>query len=89
MAIRSTIAVTVCALALAACGGHSGAKAGQLSLGMVTDVGGLGDNAFNDSAHKGLLRAQEQLGANVTVLESNRRPIIRRICRSSPIGTST
>lgn len=70
MAIRSTIAVTVCALALAACGGQSGSKPGQLSLGMVTDVGGLGDNAFNDSAHKGLLRAQDQLGANVSVLES-------------------
>ena len=70
MAIRSTIAVTACALALAACGGHSGPAPGQLSLGMVTDVGGLGDNAFNDSANKGLQRAHAQLGAYVSVLES-------------------
>lgn len=70
MAIRLAIAVTACALALAACGGQSGPAPGQLSLGMVTDTGGLGDNAFNDSAHKGLVRAQDQLGASVTVLES-------------------
>lgn len=70
MAIRSTIVVTVWALALAACGGQSGPKPGQLSLGMVTDIGGLGDNAFNDSADKSLQRAKDQLGASVSALES-------------------
>jgi len=43
---------------------------GALSLGMVTDVGGLGDRSFNDSAHAGLLQAQSQLGARIQVLQS-------------------
>src|SRR5689334_15831020 len=70
MAIRFFIAVAVCALTLTACGAATGHAPGQLTLGMVTDIGGLGDNAFNDSAHKGLVRAQDQLGAQVSVLES-------------------
>jgi basic membrane protein A and related proteins len=37
---------------------------------MVTDVGGLGDKSFNDSAYRGLQRAQSQLGALVSVLQS-------------------
>ncbi len=37
---------------------------------MVTDVGGLGDKSFNDSAHRGLLRAQTELHATVSVLQS-------------------
>jgi basic membrane protein A len=37
---------------------------------MVTDVGGLGDKSFNDSAHQGLVNAQIKLGARVTVLQS-------------------
>ena len=39
-------------------------------LGMVTDVGGLGDKSFNDSAYAGLQRAQKELGANIDVLQS-------------------
>lgn len=70
MAIRLFIAVAVCALTLTACGTAAGHAPGQLTLGMVTDIGGLGDNAFNDSAHKGLVRAQDQLGAQISVLES-------------------
>jgi basic membrane protein A len=37
---------------------------------MVTDVGGLGDKSFNDSAYRGLLRAQEELHAGISVLQS-------------------
>lgn len=39
-------------------------------LGMVTDVGGLGDRSFNDSAYAGLLRAKKDLGAQIQVLQS-------------------
>lgn len=39
-------------------------------LGMVTDVGGLGDKSFNDSAYAGLQRAQAEIGANIEVLQS-------------------
>ena len=40
------------------------------SLGMVTDVGGLGDRSFNDSAYAGLLRAHRDLHVRITVLQS-------------------
>ncbi len=58
------------AFTLTACGHHEGPKPGQLTLGMVTDVGGLGDKSFNDSAYSGLQRAQAQLGAYIQVLQS-------------------
>ncbi|HTW84214.1 MAG TPA: BMP family ABC transporter substrate-binding protein [Candidatus Sulfotelmatobacter sp.] len=44
---------------------------GVLRVGMVTDVGGLGDHSFNDSAYAGLLRAHRELGVATTVLESS------------------
>jgi basic membrane protein A len=37
---------------------------------MVTDVGGLGDRSFNDSAYRGLVRARDGLGAYIQVLQS-------------------
>jgi len=52
-------------------GSSSGAGAGQKPrLAMVTDVGGLGDKSFNDSANAGLKRAEAQLGVQVQVLQS-------------------
>lgn len=58
------------AIGPAACGHHHGPAAGQLTLGMVTDVGGLGDGSFNDSAYRGLKTSQSQLGAYIQVLQS-------------------
>lgn len=60
------------ALVLSGCGRHGAgaARPGQLTLGMVTDVGGLGDKSFNDSAYRGLQHAQSALGANIQVLQS-------------------
>ena len=37
---------------------------------MVTDIGGLGDRSFNDSAYRGLLAAQTHLDAYIQVLQS-------------------
>jgi len=37
---------------------------------MVTDIGGLGDKSFNDSADSGLQRAKTKLGAEVQTLQS-------------------
>ena len=37
---------------------------------MVTDVGGLGDQSFNDAAWRGLERAEEELGIDINVIES-------------------
>lgn len=38
---------------------------------MVTDIGGLGDKSFNDSANAGLKRAESELGAHVQVVQSH------------------
>ncbi len=37
---------------------------------MVTDVGGLGDKSFNDSAYRGLLHSRQDLRAYIKVLQS-------------------
>lgn len=58
------------ALGPAACAHHHGPAPGQLTLGMVTDVGGLGDGSFNDSAYRGLKSSQAQLNAYIQVLQS-------------------
>jgi basic membrane protein A len=39
-------------------------------LAMITDTGGLGDQSFNDLAWAGLAKAEEELGAERKVLES-------------------
>jgi basic membrane protein A len=58
-------------LALGGCAWHHrGPHPGQLTLGMVTDIGGLGDHSFNDSAYRGLLQSRARLGAYVQVLQS-------------------
>lgn len=48
-----------------------GADASDVQAAMVTDVGGLGDNSFNDSANAGLERAESEMGAKIDVLESS------------------
>ncbi|GAC1577559.1 MAG: BMP family protein [Candidatus Elarobacter sp.] len=55
--------------ALASCAGKHVA-AGTVRIGMVTDVGGLGDRSFNDSAYAGIVRAKAQLGVGTTVVQS-------------------
>jgi len=45
--------------------------AGTVRIGMVTDVGGLGDRSFNDSAYAGLVRAKSDLHVETTVLQSH------------------
>ncbi|HTX56377.1 MAG TPA: BMP family ABC transporter substrate-binding protein [Candidatus Acidoferrales bacterium] len=69
-ALAALLACVVSMCSLAACTTHRGPKPGQLTLGMVTDVGGLGDRSFNDSAYRGLLHAKSNLDAYVQVLQS-------------------
>jgi basic membrane protein A len=51
------------------CAGKQSAS-GAVRIGMVTDVGGLGDRSFNDSAYAGLVRAKTNLHVDTTVLQS-------------------
>ena len=41
----------------------------KFKIGLVFDVGGLGDKSFNDSAHRGLVKAQKELGVQVQYIE--------------------
>ena len=75
MKLRSRAAALVLALVplcamTAGCAPKSSGD-GRLKVGMVTDVGGLGDRSFNDSAYAGLQRAKKTLGVDTTVLQSH------------------
>ena len=63
------LALAVVSMCAAGCGAKGNAS-GTVRIGMVTDVGGLGDRSFNDSAYAGLVRAKEQLHVGTTVLQS-------------------
>jgi basic membrane protein A and related proteins len=45
-------------------------SAKKLKIGMVTDVGGVNDQSFNQSAWEGLTRTKEELGTNIGYKES-------------------
>jgi len=55
----------------------------KLCVGLVFDVGGLGDKSFNDAAYLGLMRAQRELGAVVRFIEpgdgSDRESALREL----------
>jgi basic membrane protein A len=76
MFLRTTLFATVlgaaCVLgAVAGCAPKTDPNAPKVyRIGMVTDIGGLGDRSFNDSAYAGLLEAKQKLHADVTVLQS-------------------
>jgi basic membrane protein A len=63
------------ALVAAGCGGSGGGggeggSSSDVRPGLVLDVGGLGDEGFNDSAYAGLKRAEKDFGVKVDYLES-------------------
>ncbi|WP_199543472.1 MULTISPECIES: BMP family protein [Prauserella] len=64
-------------LALSACGGggeDSGAGSGgdgALKIGLAYDIGGRGDQSFNDSAARGLDKAKQEFGIEATELEAS------------------
>lgn len=45
-------------------------SAAPMKIGMVTDVGGLGDQSFNDAAYRGLQMLEKEFGVKITVIES-------------------
>src|SRR5687768_18202710 len=42
----------------------------KIKVGMVTDIGGLDDRSFNQSAYEGLKRAESEVGAEIRALTS-------------------
>ncbi|MDW8104708.1 MAG: BMP family ABC transporter substrate-binding protein [Armatimonadota bacterium] len=53
----------------------------RLRAAMVTDIAGIGDRSFNESAWRGLQRAEKELGAEVRYLESAKLPDYERNLR--------
>ncbi len=64
----------VFSLLAVSCGGDADGEASgeeKVSIGMVTDTGGVNDQSFNQSAWEGLKRAEKDLGVKVAYKESN------------------
>jgi basic membrane protein A len=79
--IRLTAGLLALGLSLAACakndsgssgstGGSSGAPTSNLKIGLAYDIGGRGDQSFNDSAARGLDKAKSEFGFDVKELEA-------------------
>jgi basic membrane protein A len=71
------ILLSIMALSLAGCGGaapaaeeEAEAPAVEFSAGMVTDMGGVDDQSFNQAGWEGMELAAEELGIEVSYLES-------------------
>ena len=58
-------------LSLAACSGKEKAPVETYKVGLVTDLGGVEDQSFNQSAWEGLQRAEEDFGVEVNFLSSS------------------
>jgi basic membrane protein A len=63
-------ALALTALAFAGGGGQQAKASGVFRVGLVTDVGGVNDQSFNQSAWEGLQRFSKDTGANVSYIES-------------------
>ena len=50
--------------------GSAAVDASDLKIGLVTDVGGVNDGSFNQTAWEGMERAAKELGVTVNYLES-------------------
>jgi basic membrane protein A and related proteins len=81
--LRTTLLALLAALLVAGCGGSddgttapatgaatTDAPAETLRVGLITDLGQLDDDGFNELAFRGLTRAEEELGIEGRVVES-------------------
>src|SRR5262245_54389451 len=63
--------------------GSAGVGAKRIQVGVVFDVGGLGDKSFNDLAYAGLTRAEAELDITTRYIEpgdgSDRESAIRQL----------
>src|SRR3954470_22839235 len=70
--------VTAVAVLAAGCGGSDDTAAGTtettaadaIKVGLITDLGQLNDNGFNELAYNGLKRAERELRGQVLVVQS-------------------
>mgnify|MGYP003573255192 CR=1 FL=1 len=72
--IYSLMAILIiAAVVLAACGSSDETASGDYKVCEVTDLGGVDDKSFNQLAWKGVTDAEEQLGIDGSVLESQQQ----------------
>ncbi|MEU8892409.1 BMP family ABC transporter substrate-binding protein [Streptomyces sp. NPDC048442] len=64
----AALAFTATACGESSTGSSSSGESGKLKIGMAYDVGGRGDNSFNDSAARGLDKAKKEFGAETKEL---------------------
>ncbi|HYX83500.1 MAG TPA: BMP family ABC transporter substrate-binding protein, partial [Gaiellales bacterium] len=75
----AALAAALAVLVATGCGGGSSGGGGggssgggkTFKIGLVTDIGGLNDRSFNHLAYVGLQRAENELGVDGKVLQSN------------------
>jgi basic membrane protein A and related proteins len=63
------LAVHVALLFVHVSGAAQPAAQDRVNVGIVLDVGGLGDKSFNDGAYRGAERAEKELGAHIRLIE--------------------
>src|SRR5215813_14170427 len=63
------LAVHVALLFVHVSGAAQPAARDRVNVGIVLDVGGLGDKSFNDGAYRGAERAEKELGAHIRLIE--------------------
>lgn len=68
---KALILIFVVVLALSFVGCTKAEKAKVIKVAMVTDVGGVNDQSFNQSAWEGLQKAETDMGIKVSYMESN------------------
>lgn len=67
--IGSAVCILI-ASALVACPAQ---ESNEIIIGMVTDVGGLGDKSFNDGVHEGLQKVESRYDVDIRLVESNQQ----------------
>ena len=84
--IAALVAFNTVLLVAGAGRGGPGRCEEEICVGLVFDVGGLGDKSFNDAAHRGLMRARDEVGVGVFAIEpgdgSDRESALRQLASS-------
>lgn len=80
MTLKKFVTITMIASLLTSCitgcnnnknnASNNNSDNGEYSIAMITDVAGVNDHSFNQSAWEGLEKAKKELGVNVKYLES-------------------
>ncbi|WP_195937799.1 BMP family lipoprotein [Romboutsia sp. 1001713B170131_170501_G6] len=69
--LTAGVVLSLMSFALVGCSSSSGSKESDtLKITMISDLGGINDQSFNQSAWEGLQKAEKELGVDVEVIQS-------------------